>query len=112
MNFVRQVIARDELARGFTLVEVGSALLPNEDWHQDTIVSRHGDAVRLVLLVATNPGAGALTSLLARIKAAGLRAQIIAPTRSLADALLRRGWSMRWEEQDFASCEDIWEERE
>lgn len=77
-----------------TVVQAGHELVPLDDWRNAVLTLRMNGEVRVVLLDAAQPGAGALTRLLARLEARRLRPVVVAPSARLAAALTRRGW--RW----------------
>ncbi len=106
-------IASYEIARGRVVIRPGTApWLPSEDWHRDTICSIDGQEARLILLVATRPGAGAFTRTLAGLALAGLRPAVIEPTRELAATLRRRGWGCDVIGRDFETRETSWRPRQ
>jgi hypothetical protein len=65
------------------------------DWSTDTIITRDGPRVRLVLLNARRPGTGAMTRLVEGIEAAGLMPVMVEPNQRLAEWCLKRGWRER-----------------
>jgi len=77
--------------------------LPLADWKPDTVVSRKGKTVRLVLLTAVKPGNGGFTRTVASIEAAGMTPVVVAPTGEFEATLKRRGWKGRLVDAGFES---------
>lgn len=82
-----------EIDQGYALIDAAT-WLDKSDWHE-IIASRDGRRIRLVLLDALNPGAGAFTRLIERISAAGLVPVIVEPNQFLIDWCHRHGCRMR-----------------
>ena len=68
--------------------------LSPDDWHSTVVVSVDDRArdVRLIAILALDPGTGALRRTVAGIKAAGLTPCIIAPTHEMRATCKRWGW--------------------
>lgn len=66
---------------------------PGPDWVPGVVVRRDAE-VRLVAILAKQPGSGALKRLVARIQAEGLTPVIIEPTGLVMPAILKR-WNWR-----------------
>jgi hypothetical protein len=65
------------------------------DWSTDTIITRDGSRVRLVLLNARQPRRGAFTRLMRGIKGAGLMPVLVEPNQVLKDWCARHDWRSR-----------------
>ena len=90
------MIRSDERKAGYKIVKPGDEpWLSVADWKPDTVVSRKGRTVRLVLLVAVAPGKGGFTRTVDAIEAAGLAPVVVAPTDNFAATLKRHGWRCR-----------------
>lgn len=89
---VREML-RSEIAMGFAPVPVGSVdWLPWADWHPRDVVSTDGVEVRIVAIMARQPGTGAFRRLIAGIEAAGLRPVIVCPLPDMREIMARWGW--------------------
>jgi hypothetical protein len=65
------------------------------DWSTDTVITRDGSRVRLVLLNARQPGRGAFTRLVYGIEKAGFIPVLVQPNQLLKDWCARHGWRSR-----------------
>lgn len=91
-----EVMRADETARGNEIVVPGeTSWLPSEDWDPTIVVSRSGKEIRLIAILALNPGRGAFRRTLAGIMSAGLTPVVIAPTSLMRSTLKRWGWFPR-----------------
>jgi len=89
-------LEQGERAKGFEIVHPGSvSWLPVEDWTPSTIISTDGRRVRLVALLASDPGHGGLRRLVEGIIAAGLEPVVVEPFPQLVTTLERWGWRSR-----------------
>lgn len=106
-----RALVQHEQRRGNLVVRPGDVpWLPTADWEPATLCSLSGsaDEVRLVLLHAVKPGAGAFTRVLAGLALHGLRPTVIDPTPEFAAALARRGWRGRSFGPTFETRETVW----
>lgn len=98
-----------EVKKGHKLVPVGSVKwLPKKEWRRDAVVSRAGREVRLVAIMAREPGAGAFRRLLDGIAAAGLKPVVVCPMPTMTSILIRWGWRCREVGDSFDTREDQW----
>lgn len=90
------VILQHELRHGRERI-LEARWLDWNDWDRDTIItsSKTQPYLRLVLLVAKEPGKGAFTRLIANIKAEGLQPTLVEPSQSLIDWCNRHDWRSR-----------------
>jgi len=72
--------------------ELLAAIMPAAEWERG-VITRQGDEIRLVAILAKQPGNGAFKRMLAAIKAAGLRPVIVSPVGPVMPTLMRK-W--RW----------------
>ena len=101
----------DETAKGHRVVRPGEVpWLPKEDWDETVVVSVDGERVRLVAILAKQPGCGAFRRLVAAIQAAGLKPCVLCPTPELAATLKRWGWREKHKGVGIES-EERWEPR-
>jgi hypothetical protein len=85
---------REEIALGYVPVPVGSVdWLPLSDWHPRDVVSSDGVEVRIVAIMAREPGTGAFRRLVAGIESAGLRPVIVCPLPGMTEIMGRWGWA-------------------
>lgn len=88
-----------EIAAGRTPIQPGYSerfSFSSADWHTPAVVSLEGNEVRLVAILATNPGHGSLRRLVRAIENAGLRPVIVEPVGRVMPAILKRwGWKRR-----------------
>ncbi|MDE2104135.1 MAG: hypothetical protein KGL39_43255 [Patescibacteria group bacterium] len=105
----RGVMIDDERARGAVLIPLGATdpiALPREDWDVG-VVTRLGDEIRIVAILAKRPGTGAFSRLLASIRAAGLRPVVVAPLGDVMPALMKRwGWTRTIAGAGFDACKE------
>ncbi len=93
---VHELMRADERAAGHSVILPGDEpWLSADDWHPTVVVSRDGDVVRLIAILALNPGHGALRRTVAGIQAAGLTPCIIEPTREMRATLQRWNWKCK-----------------
>lgn len=105
---VADIMREDERMAGYKVIRPGDIpWLSLEDWDPSIVVSLDGNRVRLVAILARNPGNGALRSLIAAIEAQGLVPQIIAPTHEMRVTVKRWGWRMRMKGSGF-EAQEIW----
>ena len=89
-------LIRGEIEAGYEIVRPGEvAWLPLEDWDGNTIISQGRFRVRLVALMARDPGHGALKRLIAAIQNQGRMPVVVEPFNDLAVVLRRWGWKRR-----------------
>ncbi len=91
---LQERMIRDEECRGFEVIRVGQEplYLPPEDWHPLSFVSRHRRDIRIVGIIALNPGTGAFSRMVDKIINAGMRPILVHPTYDSADIVQRWGW--------------------
>ncbi len=91
---LQERMIRDEERRGFKVIRVGEEplFLPSEDWHSLSFVSRNRRDIRLVGIIALNPGTGAFSRLVDKIIFSGMRPILVHPTYDSADIVQRWGW--------------------
>ncbi len=103
-----EVMRNDERTNGFEIIKPGDvSWLSTDDWDETVVVSRDGNRIRLVAILAKNPGNGALTRTVKGILAAGLIPTIIEPTNEMRATCQRWGWKTRRVGAGFESYE-IW----
>jgi hypothetical protein len=89
-------LVRNEMQAGFRIVRPGQApWLPLCDWHEDTIASTNQFRVRLVALIARDPGRGAFRRLVEAIQREGMVPVVVEPFNDLAQILTRWKWKHR-----------------
>lgn len=94
---IEDLMRADERAAGHRVVLPGEEpWFPVDEWSPTCVVSvtTRGD-VRLVAIMAAQPGNGAFRRLVAAVRDAGLRPVVVAPSKALAQALKRWGWRER-----------------
>jgi hypothetical protein len=108
---VYEVMREDERRAGRTVIVPGDVeWLPAADWDETVVVSLDGQQVRLIAILAKNPGNGAFRRLIAAICAAELVPIISTPTNEMRETLKRWGWKGKihgWGEQS----EELWKPR-
>lgn len=105
---ISEVMRDDERAAGHKVILPGEVeWLPLADWDPTIVVSLDGNKVRLVAILARNPGNGAFRRLVATIAASGLTPQIIAPTNEMRATVKRWGWRIRTKGSGF-EAQEIW----
>lgn len=96
---VAGLMIMDQQAAGRRCVQPGDKEpfdFPAEDWHFPAVVSVADGEVRLIAIMATPPGNGALRRLIANIYAVGLKPVICEPVGVAMPAILRKwGWRRR-----------------
>jgi hypothetical protein len=98
-----------ERSMGFAILRVGEVdFLPIEDWLPATIVSTDGARVRLVALVARNPGHGAFRRLVKAIIERSFEPVVVEPFERLASHLERNGWRPRRLERGRQGAHVVW----
>lgn len=91
-----QIMREEEEARGWTVVLPGSVpWFPAADWHATDVVSRKGNEVRIVAILARRPHTGAFRRMVDGIIAAGLAPVVSTPFEEMAAILTRWGWKSR-----------------
>lgn len=105
---VHGLMRADETAAGRRVVVPGEVLwLPAEDWDPTVVVSIDGKRVRLVAILAKDPGKGAFRRLVTAIQAAGLEPTVVCPTTEMRATLKRWGWRRRDIGRDW-NHEELW----
>lgn len=93
---IHELMRDNERAAGREVIIPGSVpWLSSEDWHPTVVVSKDGKRVRLIAIVALNPGRGALRRTITGIVSAGLEPRIVEPTIEMQSTLKRWGWRGR-----------------
>ena len=93
---IYSLMRADETAKGYRVVRPGEApWLPRKDWHETVVVSVDGERVRLVAILAKQPGQRAFTRLVEAVRAAGMIPCVFEPTPELAATLKRWKWRER-----------------
>lgn len=91
-----EVMREFEEEAGYTIVLPGSEpWFSLDDWDETVVVSRSRREIRLVAILARNPGHGALTRLVYGILSDGLVPVIIAPTLEMRATMKRWNWAPR-----------------
>lgn len=89
-------LVKMETDRGFVVIPVGSVeWLSPWTWHRNSLVTRDGQRVRLVLMEALHQKQGAFTRLVADIQANELIPVVVEPHDRLAHKLHTWGWRHR-----------------
>lgn len=105
---IADIMRQAERTSGYQVVVPGEVnWLPLEDWDPSIVVSLDDNKVRLVAILARNPGNGALRRLICAIKTHGMVPQIIAPTFEMRATVKRWGWRMRMKGMGF-EAQEIW----
>lgn len=103
-----EVMRDDERSAGRRVVVPGDEpWLSRDDWHHSVVVSIDGRRVRLVAIIALEPGKGALRRTVAGIIAAGLKPVIVEPTREMRETMRRWQWRRSTAGHGFRS-EERW----
>ena len=92
---MHEIMRAEEAKLGNRVVKPGDEpWLPSKDWHSTVVVSVNDKTkdVRLVAILALDPGRGALSRTVSGITAAGLVPCIVAPTREMRATCQRWGW--------------------
>lgn len=87
-----KAIKRGEISKGYEIVNPGQYRWFNCWEFYDAILSKDGRAIRIVAVIAKNPGTGAFSRLVSGICAEGLKPVVVTPLPEM-EAILR-GW--RW----------------
>lgn len=91
-----EVMREDELLAGNAVILPGDfPWLPTADWHETIIVSQSGKEIRLIAILANEPGKGAFRRLVTGILEAGLVPVIVAPTTIMRETMKRWNWARR-----------------
>lgn len=94
---VAGLIAHDERGRGATIIPVGSCAplaISVVDWHPSSVFSVLDGELRIVAVLATLPGNGALRRIVIGAEQAGLTPVVVEPVGSIMPAIMRRWkWS-------------------
>jgi hypothetical protein len=110
---IEEVMRADERGKGHTIVKPGEVpWLPVDDWDPTVVVSIDGNRVRLVAILAKNPGSGAFRRLVDGIQAAGLIPCVVCPTRELEATLTRWKWKRKEVGSSFDNHETYWRPRQ
>lgn len=106
-----EIMRENEREAGNEVIVPGSVdWLPAVDWDPTIVVSRRGRDVRLIAILAANPGNGAFRRLVAAIQEAGLVPVIIAPSLEMRETVRRWGWYRRYVGSGFEQ-EEQWRPR-
>jgi len=93
---IHKIMRDDERALGHTPVIPGDVpWLSPADWPHHVVVSLAGSKVRIIAIVANEPGNGAFRRLIDGIAAANLTPVVIAPSNEMRATLKRWGWRER-----------------
>lgn len=93
---MHELMRENETKAGATVILPGDvSWLPATDWHPTVTVSRRGDEIRLIAVIATNPGRGAFRRTVAGIIEAGLTPVIVVPTNEMRATMRRWNWYPR-----------------
>ena len=108
---IHEIMRDNEAADGCRVVLPGDEpWLSASDWHPTVTVSRHGNTVRLVAILAKSPGNGAFRRTIAGIIDAGLVPCVVAPTMEMRATLKRWKWKCRHVGYGM-DCEEQWRPR-
>lgn len=110
---MEDIMRDDERKAGHQVVKPGEVTwLPAEDWEETVVVSvQDGKIVRLVAILARNPGNGAFRRLIHSIHDAGLIPCVVAPTIEMRATLKRWGWKGQHHGHRWTS-EEHWKPRQ
>lgn len=93
---MQDIMRANERAAGYRVVVPGDVpWLSVADWHPTVTVSIDRNVVRLVAILANNPGNGALRRTVSGILAAGLTPCVIEPTHEMRATMKRWNWKCR-----------------
>jgi hypothetical protein len=96
---VAGLMIMSEIEAGRRCVQPGDAEpfdFPKNDWHFPAVVSLDGAEVRIIAILANEPGSGAFSRLIRNIRAAGLSPVVVEPVGLAMPAILKRwGWRGR-----------------
>lgn len=107
-----EIMRRDEISKGNTVIVPGDRLwLSADDWDSTIIVSQKGREIRLIAILARDPGTGAFRRTVTGILGAGLVPVIIEPMGVMAIILRRWNWSKRIVGSGFMHREEQWRPR-
>ncbi len=107
-----EIMRRDEVAKGNSVIVPGDApWLSADDWDPTIIVSQSGKEIRLIAILAKQPGTGAFKRTVAGILGADLVPVVIEPLGSMSVILKRWGWSKRIVGSGFMEREEQWRPR-
>lgn len=108
---MHEIMRANEVAAGYRVVLPGTVdWLSAADWHPTITVSTDGKTVRLVAILALNPGKGALRRTVAGIMGAGLVPCIVEPTREMRSTMQRWNWKCKRVGYGM-DCEEQWRPR-
>jgi len=109
---MHEIMRANEREAGFIVVLPGDVpWLSVADWHPTITVSRNGNDVRLVAILANNPGNGALRRTVQGIINAGLVPVVIEPTHEMRATMQRWKWKRRIVGHGFFDREEQWRPR-
>ena len=93
---MQDIMRANERAAGYRVVVPGDEpWLSAADWHSTITVSVDRHIVRLVAILANNPGSGAFRRTVRSIIAAGLTPCVIEPTHEMRTTLKRWNWKCK-----------------
>lgn len=93
---MHEIMRNNERSAGYRVVIPGDETwLSADDWHPTVTVSVDGQTVRLVAMLANNPGGGALKRTVRAILSAGMVPCIIEPSREMRETMKRWNWYPR-----------------
>lgn len=109
---IHEIMRANERDSGCRVVLPGETpWLSADDWHPTITVSRNGSEVRLVAILAKNPGNGALRRTVRGILDAGLTPVVIEPTHEMRATMQRWKWRKRISGYGFFDREEQWRPR-
>ena len=106
MGGMHEVMRAEERKVGRRVVVPGEEpWISADDWDQTCVVSIDGRQVRLIAILARNPGRGSLRRMVEAIISADLKPCIVCPTREMRETLKRWNWRERkvgrgWEQEE------------
>lgn len=105
---IHGMMRADESVLGRRVVVPGDEpWLSADDWDPTVVVSIDGQQVRLIAILARNPGNSAFRRTVAGIQAAGLTPCVVCPSREMRETLKRWGWRGRHVGDGFGT-EERW----
>lgn len=93
---IHEIMRQDVVSEGGVVVLPGSvSWMPAEDWAETDVIGRFGKEIRIIAIIARQPGTGAFRRLVAGIEEAGFRPVVVEPFAQMQAILRRWGWRAR-----------------
>jgi hypothetical protein len=106
---IHEIMRDEERAKGHTVIIPGDRpWFAAEDWRPTDVVSIDGEEVRIIAIIANNPGSGAFSRMISGIKADGFKPVVLFPFTQMENILSRWGWKGKNVWVSVSDCEEQW----